>query len=309
MESEFKFIPLQFHWVAINPKPIGVVYFIGGAFFGTFPNLFYRYLLKQVFEQGYTIVAIPYRFTFRHWTVSLEMVKDLIGLRKAIYEQAKFFGYDDNLRLYLEDPTSDNPNYFWMGHSLGCKYISLLEILSDVENIELEQVLSCCVGTNQGEDIKKSLGDTDIHDVSLKNQPSLFLAPVIAGIDSAIPVPALAKLVQTLGLDVQPNVQETRCLISDSNLFGLLEIIAFAKDKQAKDTVAWFIKELSQRLLKPVVPLPNRAHLAPLGYQDGDQEIADNAIKSIQELRAKLISCYPQNQEKEEVLMKMISEN
>ncbi|MFM7790795.1 MAG: DUF1350 family protein, partial [Microcystis panniformis] len=49
MTAEFKFIPLQFNWVAINPKPIGVVYFIGGAFFGTFPNLFYRYLLKQVF--------------------------------------------------------------------------------------------------------------------------------------------------------------------------------------------------------------------------------------------------------------------
>jgi hypothetical protein len=137
MTPEFKFIPLQFNWVAINPKPIGVVYFIGGAFFGTFPNLFYRYLLKQVFERGYTIIAIPYRFTFRHWNVSIEMVKDLIGLRKAIYEEAKFLGYEDNLNLYLEDPTAGNPNYFWMGHSLGCKYISLLEVLSDVENTEL----------------------------------------------------------------------------------------------------------------------------------------------------------------------------
>ncbi len=309
MTAEFKFIPLQFHWVAINPKPIGVVYFIGGAFFGTFPNLFYRYLLKQVFERGYTIIAIPYRFTFRHWNVSIEMVKDLIGLRKAIYEEAKFLGYEDNLELYLEDPTAGNPNYFWMGHSLGCKYISLLEVLSDVENTELEQVLSGCVGKNQAEDIQKSLNNTDIHAVSLKNQPSLLLAPVIAGIDSAIPIAALAKLVQSLGLDVQPNVQETRCLISNSNLFRLLEIIAFAKDIQAKDTVAWFIKELSQQLLKPVVPLANRTHLAPLGWRNGDQELADNVIKSIQELRAKLISCYPQSQEKEEVLMKMISEH
>ena len=68
-------------------------------------------------------------------------------------------------------------------------------------------------------------------------------------------------------------------------------------------------KELSQQLLKPVVPLANRTHLAPLGWRNGDQELADNVIKSIQELRAKLISCYPQSQEKEEVLMKMISEN
>lgn len=69
------------------------------------------------------------------------------------------------------------------------------------------------------------------------------------------------------------------------------------------------IKELSQQLLKPVVPLANRTHLAPLGWRNGDQELADNVIKSIQELRAKLISCYPQSQEKEEVLMKMISEH
>ncbi|RPH87291.1 MAG: hypothetical protein EHM73_12595, partial [Chroococcales cyanobacterium metabat2.561] len=104
-------------------------------------------------------------------------------------------------------------------------------------------------------------------------------------------------------------VQETRCLISNSKLFRLLEIIAFAKDLQAKDTVAWFIKELSQQLLKPVVPLANRTHLAPLGWRNGDQELADNVIKSIQELRTQLISCYPQSQEKEEVLMKMISQH
>ncbi|MDB9420035.1 hypothetical protein [Microcystis aeruginosa] len=42
------------------------------------------------------------------------------------------------------------------------------------------------------------------------------------------------------------------------------------------------IKELSQQLLKPVVPLANRTHLAPLGWRNGDQELADNVIKSIQ---------------------------
>jgi hypothetical protein len=309
MESKFKFIPLQFHWVAINPKPIGVVYFIGGAFFGSFPNIFYHYLLEQVFEQGYTIIAIPYRFTFRHWPVSIEMIKDLIGLRKAIYQEALFLGYTTNIELYLEDPTQENPNYFWMGHSLGCKYISLLEILSDLEQSDLKSVLSDCVGDNQAQDIEKSLGDTDIHDVSLKNQPSLFLAPVIAGIESAIPIPALAKLVQKLGLDVQPNVQETRCLISNSKLFRLLDIIAFAKDKQAPETVEWFIKNISDRLLKPVVPLPDRAHLAPLGCQSGDQQVANQTIQSLQELRDKLLLAYPQSQEKEATLMKMVFED
>ena len=34
--ADFKLIPLQFNWVAIHPKPKGVIYFIGGAGFGSF---------------------------------------------------------------------------------------------------------------------------------------------------------------------------------------------------------------------------------------------------------------------------------
>jgi hypothetical protein len=68
-------------------------------------------------------------------------------------------------------------------------------------------------------------------------------------------------------------------------------------------------KELSQQLLKPVASLSQSHPSSAPCWRNGDQELADNVIKSIQELRAKLISCYPQSQEQEEVLMKMISEH
>jgi hypothetical protein len=45
METKIRFQPLSFSWVAIHPNPKGVVQFIGGAFFGTFPTVFYRYFL------------------------------------------------------------------------------------------------------------------------------------------------------------------------------------------------------------------------------------------------------------------------
>jgi len=52
MQSSFRFQPLLFSWVALHPKPKGVIQFVGGAFFGSFPTLFYRYFLSQLFEAG-----------------------------------------------------------------------------------------------------------------------------------------------------------------------------------------------------------------------------------------------------------------
>lgn len=109
-----------------------IAYFIGGAFFGTFPTLFYRYLLTNLFNKGYTLVALPYRFTFRHWSVAISLVKDQETLKAAMIDEAKHRDYDYS--IYEEDPTSKKDNYFWLGHSLGCKYIALLELLSDLDN-------------------------------------------------------------------------------------------------------------------------------------------------------------------------------
>jgi hypothetical protein len=288
MSGNFTFIPLKFNWVALNPNPKGVVYFIGGAFFGSFPNIFYRYLLKKIFEEGYTVVAIPFRFTFRHWSVSIEIARGLIDLRKDLYSEALFRGYTDNINIYNEDPILDKFNYLWVGHSLGCKYISLLEILTGIDEPNLKNVLQKCTQTKQAKEITKSLGELNIENISLENQPSLFLAPVIAGIQNAIPFPPLASLANTLGLDVQPSVEETRCLIINSPLFNLIGLITFIKDVRAKETIDWFITHLAGKISSNK-SLCGRNHLSPLGWQNGDDILAENVIKSITSLSLKLL--------------------
>jgi Protein of unknown function (DUF1350) len=125
-EAEFKFKPLSFSWIAIHPKPKGIIQFIGGALFGSFPTIFYNYFLTRLFKEGYTIIALPFRFTFDHWSVSLQLLREQYVLRKAIIEEVKRLNY--NPTIYLEDK-----NYRWVGHSLGCKYIILLELLSTFE--------------------------------------------------------------------------------------------------------------------------------------------------------------------------------
>lgn len=277
MEAKFKFIPLHFNWVAIHPKPIGVIQVIGGAFFGTFPTIFYRYICKQLFDQGFTIIALPYRFTLRHWSVSIGLVRDQSELRQAILTEAKRLGYD--YRIYQEEPTSDDPNYFWLGHSLGCKYIALLELLSDLEEKPIQEVLGNCVGKDQEQEITNSLRNVDFKDISLKNQPSILMAPVIQGIESAVPFPALANLVKKLGIDVKPTVEQSHCLIKNSNLFNLISLIAFKQDKIAPETVNWLKSNLPNKPAK--FSEIAGEHLAPLGFRNGNQQITDEILQSI----------------------------
>ena len=52
MPSHLHFQPISFSWVALHPQPKGVIQFMGGAFFGSFPTVFYRYFLGQLFESG-----------------------------------------------------------------------------------------------------------------------------------------------------------------------------------------------------------------------------------------------------------------
>ncbi|HAC63841.1 MAG TPA: hypothetical protein DCF68_09955 [Cyanothece sp. UBA12306] len=289
MEANFKFIPLNFSWVALHPKPVGVVQVVGGAFFGTFPTIFYRYLIKQLFDQGYTVIAIPYRFTFRHWSVAIGLIRDLVDLRPMMVEAAKRRGYE--YQIYQEKPTEEKGNYYWLGHSLGSKYIALLELLSDLEikdskSINMEEVLGNCVGKDQKDEILRSLEGVDLDEISLKNQATLLLAPAITGIESAIPIKAVADLVKKLGLDVNPTVEQTHCLILKSRLFNLFSLIAFAKDNIAKDTVNWIKGNLSGRLIQ-CIDLPDRGHLAPLGWRNGDSLLAKTVIDCLATFKEK----------------------
>lgn len=124
MNQKLRFQPVSFSWVALHPQPKGVIQFIGGAFFGTFvPMLFYRYLLECLFKQGYTIIVLPFNFTFNHYAEAGFLIKEQYALMPELVRMAKLAGYE--YETYLDDS-----NFSWIGHSVGCKYIALLEAFS-----------------------------------------------------------------------------------------------------------------------------------------------------------------------------------
>lgn len=277
MDAQFKFRPVSFSWVAIHPNPKGVVQFMGGAFFGTFPTVFYRYFLRNIFEQGYTIVALPFRFSFRHWPIAIGLLKEQDVLTEEITKIANKLNYQSEVYQNKE-------NYFWIGHSLGCKYITLLEFLSGDEWESI--LLASDVNTQkQAQQIKSSLQDFGIKKLSIKGQKSLLMAPDISDTQSAIPKPLafIAKFLDGVGLGVLPTRKQTQYFVDRSDLFNLTALISFSQDAIAgsqndkdkseevqKDSdVLWLIHELKDREF-PILhqEMPGK-HLEPIGIKIG----------------------------------------
>lgn len=289
---KFQFLPLNYSWVALQPRPKGIIYFIGGAFFGTFPTIFYRFLLNHLFEQGYTIVALPYRFSLRHWPVATQLAADQTTLEQALIDEAKHRQYD--YRVY-EDKTSGD--HIWVGHSLGCKYIALLELLTDLEmhGDEATARLSECIPPVGQAIFREALAQVDLSEVSLRNQSSVLLAPAIEGLEGAVPIlrmPAFAWLktaLNKIGIKVEPSQAETFCLAERGKAFNLTSLISFQGDTRvAGPTVTWLRTHLLPRLVQSS-ELPGR-HLAPMGWRRGNLDIARTVTtfieRSTQQVRA-----------------------
>jgi Protein of unknown function (DUF1350) len=279
---KFRFKPLTTSWAAIHPQPQGVIFFIGGAFFGTFPTVFYRYLLRRLYHSGYTLVALPFRFSFRHWSVALSLAEGKTQIRQELTELAKQQGYSHS--LYSEEPNSPAFNYLWLGHSLGCKYIALLELLTDRAKHD-STVLNGCIGSGQSERLANALGDVSLKQVSLLNQPSILLDPVVSDLDSAVPIKSLRLLVERF-IRVEPSIDQTYCLISRSQLFALTSVIAFTS-QLAKETVS-MLEELLKLQLSSFKTLPLGNHLAVLGFKRGNSGVVEAVLHAIDKAKARL---------------------
>lgn len=278
MHPRVKFIPLSSSWVAIHPKPKGVIQFIGGAFFGSFPTVFYRYFLSQLFADGYTIIALPFRFSFQHWSIAIALLKEQSILQQVIADEARKLGYDDSIY-------ADASKYFWVGHSLGCKYIALLEFLSESD---WQDKLRQCADFREVEQVERAFESINPGKSSILNQPSLLIAPDISDTESAIPIPALARLLDRLGLGAIPTRKQTQCFIKLSDLFNLTAMSSFSQDTvagsltdsskspdiQAKSDVLWLFQQLHERgLINQELP---GKHLEPVGIRVGNYIIDFN---------------------------------
>ncbi|MFK8183825.1 MAG: DUF1350 family protein [Phormidesmis sp.] len=271
--ASFRFRPHANSWVALHPQPKGIVQFMGGAFFGTYPTLFYRQLLKQFYNEGYTVIALPFSFTFDHWRIALTLLQEHYTLRHTIIEAAQRQGYETDVYL-------DAANYCWLGHSLGCKYIAMLELLSSPQDIfeayadgvgiELPQLKAIAQSLQaltqtlrQLENNIQSMTGKAINygQPSIYNEASLLMAPTIADLNGAIPWKPLEKLLSKI-LKVAPTVEQTHTLIQRSKLFNVTHIVEFADDKIAKSTCDRLKQE------QPHIThgsLPGK-HLTPMGF-------------------------------------------
>ncbi len=296
MTRSASFEPINHSWVALHPTPKGVIQFIGGAFFGTFfTEFFYQYLLHSLYNQEYTVVILPYNFTFNHYREAGCLLREEYQILPQIVRLALLRGYDHT-------PYLDRRNLVWMGHSLGCKYIALLEGFSAlpedpqerqgfIETVVEDKRVAQRVSRDIDEliaDLRRekaqairlirsytgstSLSDTmladDLGSLFIKDQPSILLAPDNSGTDSAIRPLALAKLIDTLGLGVTPTPAETFRLIRKGNLFNYAGLVCFELDDIAAATCRWFREDFGHPAPEFVRDLPG-GHLAPLGIQLG----------------------------------------
>ena len=284
-----KFRPISHSWVALHPQPQGVIQFIAGAFFGTFaPTFFYHHLLQFLFDRGYTLIVLPFNFTFDHYREAGFLIKEQYEILPELIRISKLEGY--NYEIYLDDR-----HFSWLGHSLGCKYISLLEVfsglpvdpadrskfiakllspISDKKQIELiereidilveeltfkidktQQLIASYVGCN-----------ARINSLFIKDQKSVFLAPDISDTASAIRPQFLADFIDSLGWGVRPTPNETFTSIQQSQLFNLLGLVRFKSDNIGKPTCDWFADTLNKPPSDFLKSLTG-GHLKPLGVR------------------------------------------
>lgn len=297
-----RFSPVRHSWVAIHPQAKGVIQFVGGAFFGTFaPTLFYRSILSFFYEQGYTIIIIPFNFSFNHYRESFFLVREQYALIPELVGLALNQSADPNVYLQAN-------RYAWMGHSIGCKYVALLECASSLPN-EPEQLRtwiskildqpgaakenenSITTIAYQLQDLRKDIVNESkkslnrLNDILqannlpshskdiensifatrfIKDQTSVLLAPVMSDTSSAIQPKSFANWVDRQGWGVQPTSSATKNLITASNRFNLLVVAEFKKDRLAKETINWFYSSL-QKPGKPSRKYFAGGHLRPLG--------------------------------------------
>lgn len=260
----FNLQPCAHSWVALHPSPKGVIQFVGSTAIGALPMLAYRHFLTSLFEAGYTVVAFPFRFSFNHWSIALDLLDEHYAVRGALVEAAVAQGGDP--AIYLQATS-----YTWIGHGLGCKYVALLELLSEPLERRLQEQFQSCGQGQAWQQWQTSIGalktslrylERRIYDLtgeivdygapSIKDEASLLLAPVIADLEGAIPMPWLVRLLGH-GVMVQPTVEQTHGLIEQSQRFQLTGLLQFARDSVAAPTCHQLMQEqphIRRRLLK-----------------------------------------------------------
>ncbi len=106
-------------WVLLPPRPIALIHFLGGAFVGTAPSVTYRWLLNELAQQGYGIIATPFLNTLDHQAIARTVLNRFETIVERLQRQHQLD------RGYLP--------VYGLGHSMGCKLHLLIGSLYEVE--------------------------------------------------------------------------------------------------------------------------------------------------------------------------------
>lgn len=107
------------NWVLIPNHPVGVIHFLGGAFVATAPQLTYRWLLENIANHGYVVIATPFVNTLDHQAIAQSVLKSF----EFTLEKVKDLGLIRKRYLPI----------YGVGHSMGCKLHLLIGTLPGID--------------------------------------------------------------------------------------------------------------------------------------------------------------------------------
>lgn len=278
--------------VYLSATPVRMVHLIGGFTFGSLPQIFYRSLAESLcLEKHYSVVLHPFPFN--------PFVPDHWSLALALYVRLRTLQLRDLPRLSDHNPFYfERSNHVWLGHSLGCKLIELLELLSlppDTRHKALLEILSAAetrrIEHLIGDTVKRlkgmasqitpeSVASADENFSTewnrqlsrrkdgeplqfILDQASVLMAPQISG---ATRIPATN--LRLYSASVQPSWEQTCYLVrSQRSIFNLTDVIRFSDDTIAADDIV-FLQQVLQSRHNPqnrdVVRDVPGGHLRPL---------------------------------------------
>lgn len=107
------------NWVIIPQHPLGIIHFLGGAFVATAPHLTYRWLLENLADQGYGVIATPFVNTLDHQAIAEDVIENFEFTLEELRDRGLI------RKRYLP--------IYGVGHSLGCKLHLLIGTRSGID--------------------------------------------------------------------------------------------------------------------------------------------------------------------------------
>ncbi|MBW4552286.1 MAG: DUF1350 family protein [Aphanocapsa sp. GSE-SYN-MK-11-07L] len=228
-----KVVVLSHGFVSVHPNPAGIVHFIGGYFFGTGVQCWYRSLLEQL-QQRFTVHSYSYSFAeLSHWKIASDLLAQIEQVKQEAIRTGQQMGFQTEVY-------SDPSQHCLVGHSLGCECIALIRFLGFEKQVQLELL----------KDAQRELGTREVTSADFTDVQSLPQSQHIPYRTSLCMAPCFKTPTAISGLlKVRPQDQLVQYLIQHkgADLLPLTSLIFFSGDTIASPDVSWLQAELQQQ--------------------------------------------------------------